>query len=102
MGILLIGIFATSSDIETLTEEIIKMSRFSHPNVMKLLGVCVAPAGGSFVGPSIVMHFMAKGNLLDYLRKEADNLFATREEQVNKRQYIKCTYRLHHEGEVST
>ena len=85
--IIVIGIFATSSDIETATEEIIKMSQFTHPNVMKLVGVCVAPAeqGGNSVGPSIVMPFMAKGNLLDYLRKEADNLFAAREEQVNKR-----------------
>ena len=57
---IVIGIFATSSDIETLTEEIIKMSRFSHPNVVKLLGVCVAPAGGSFMGPSIVMPFMGR------------------------------------------
>ena len=82
----LLGIFATSSDIEKVTQEIVKMSRFDHPNVMKLVGVCVAPAeqGGNSVGPSIVMPFMAKGSLLEYLRKEADILFATSEEEVNR------------------
>lgn len=78
------GIFATSSDVETATEEIIKMSRFDHPNVMALIGVCVAPSeqGSSSVGPSIVMPFMAKGSLLDYLRKEANNLMGANEDEV--------------------
>jgi serine/threonine protein kinase len=86
------GIFTTSSDIENVTQEIIKMSQFDHPNVMKLLGVCVAPAaeGGSSVGPSIVMPFMAKGSLLEFLRKESENLFASSEEEViNKYSHFK-------------
>ena len=80
----LVGIFATSSDIEKATDEILKMRHFDHLHVMSLIGVCLAPSeqGHSSVGPSIVMPFMAKGSLLDYLRKEADNLFAATEDQV--------------------
>ena len=60
------------------------MSRFNHPNVMTLIGVCLAPSneGEVSVGPSIVMPFMAKGSLLDYLRKEAGNLIADTEHEV--------------------
>ena len=60
------------------------MRNFDHPNVMTLIGVCVAPSeeGQSSVGPSIIMPFMAKGSLLDYLRNEADNLFAANEDEV--------------------
>ena len=80
----MLGIFATASDIEKATDEIIKMSHFNHPNVMTLIGVCVAPSeqGNSSVGPSIVMPYMAQGSLLDYLRKEADNLIAVNEDEV--------------------
>ena len=91
----MVGIFATSSDIEKATEEIIKMSRFNHPNVMPLIGVCLAPSehGNSSVGPSIVMPFMAKGSLLDYLRKEASNLIATNEDEVGMTHAPKlCVY----------
>ena len=59
------------------------MSRFNHPNVMMLIGVCLAPSneGETSLGPSIVMPFMDKGSLLDYLRKEAGNLIATNEDE---------------------
>ena len=64
------------------------MSKFNHANVMRLIGVCVAPSdhGDSGTGPCIVMPFMAKGSLLDFLRKEADNLYAKSEDDVNVRQ----------------
>lgn len=79
-----IGIFATSSEIESVTKEIIKMSKFDHPNVMELIGVCLAPSdeGNISLGPSIIMPFMARGNLLNYLREEADKLFTISEEEV--------------------
>lgn len=66
-------------------EEILKMSHFDHLNVMSLKGVCVAPSeqGSSSIGPSIVMPFMERGSLLDYLRKEANNLFAVHEDEVS-------------------
>ena len=40
------------------------MSKFSHSNVMTLIGVCI-DCGPS---PYIVMPYMKKGNLLSYLR----------------------------------
>ena len=46
------------------------MQEFDHPHVMSLIGVCL-DAGP---GVSIVMPFMANGNLLDYLKKERSNL----------------------------
>ena len=51
-------------------EESLKMKKFSHPNVMNLIGVCM-DAGPA---PYIVMSFMANGSLLSYLRKERANL----------------------------
>ena len=59
------------------------MYKFNHLNVMSLIGVCMAPPSqGSSAGPSMVMPFMAKGSLLDYLRKEASNLKASSEAEV--------------------
>ena len=59
------------------------MYRFNHPNVMSLVGVCMDPSDhGSSAGPSMVMPFMVKGSLLDYLRKEANHLKATIESEV--------------------
>ena len=79
-----LGIFATSSDIEQATDEILKMRHFDHLNVMSLVGVCIAPSdeGKDSVGPSIVMPFMERGSLLDFLRKEASNLHASNEDEV--------------------
>ncbi len=83
LSLLLIGIFATSSDIEQATDEILKMRHFNHLNVMSLVGVCIAPSEGKVsVGPSIVMPFMEKGSLLDFLRKEASNLHASNDDEV--------------------
>ena len=46
------------------------MSKFSHPNVMKLIGVCI-DTGDS---PYIVMPYMAYGSLLSYLKKHRAEL----------------------------
>ena len=83
--IFLVGIFATESDIENVSKEIEKMQHFDHPNVMSLIGVCLAPSehGTSSGGPCIVMPFMAKGSLLDQLRKESDELNVTSEDDKN-------------------
>jgi len=54
-----------------MTDEIMKMRNFDHPNVMTLIGVCVSSVGG---GPAIVMPFMANGSLLSYLRKDKKNI----------------------------
>lgn len=85
-----LGIFATSSDIEKATDEILKMRHFDHLNVMSLVGVCMAPSEGGManVGPSIVMPFMEKGSLLDFLRREAQNLHASSDDEVLTAHYF--------------
>ena len=53
-----------------MTDEILKMTHFDHPNVMTLIGVCVSVGGG----PGIVMPFMENGSLLNYLRRDKKNI----------------------------
>ena len=54
-----------------MLNEVKKMSGFNeHPNVMPLLGVCM-DAGA---GVSLIMPYMEQGSLLDYLRRERNNL----------------------------
>ena len=65
----LIGLF-TVSDVHSMTDEILKMKHFNHPNVMTLIGVCVSVGGG----PAIVMPFMENGSLLNYLRRDKKNI----------------------------
>ena len=72
------GLF-TASDVEAMTKEIAKMKDFDHPNVMSLIGVCLD------AGPrvSLVMPFMANGCLLDYLKKERDNLYLSETSEID-------------------
>ena len=63
------GLFS-SSDVESIVSEIVKMQEFHHPHIMSLIGVCL-DAGP---GVSIVMPFMANGNLLEYLKRERPTL----------------------------
>ena len=53
-----------------MENEIIKMKEFKHPHVLPLIGVCL----DAEFGVSMVMPYMAKGILLDYLKKEQCNL----------------------------
>ena len=56
--------------VEDLLKECAKMYEFSHPNVLKLVGVCLD--GGPV--PYIIMPFMANGSLLTHLKEERKNL----------------------------
>ena len=51
-------------------KESLKMVKFNHQNVMKLIGVCI-DKGPS---PYIVMPYMAYGSLLSYLKKHRAEL----------------------------
>ena len=65
-----------------MLKEVEKMQDLDHKNVMSLKGVCLD--GGS--GPIIVMPYMARGSLLDYLRKERKKLVvpdAVEKDKVN-------------------
>ncbi|XP_064389992.1 hepatocyte growth factor receptor-like isoform X4 [Halichondria panicea] len=66
------GLFS-SSDIQFLMSEIIKMKDFNHPHVMPLIGVCL-DAGP---GVSMVMPHMTNGSVLDYLKQERNSLKLT-------------------------
>ena len=56
--------------VKDLLKECVKMQEFDHPNVLKLLGVCLD--GGP--APYIIMPFMANGSLHSYLKQERQNL----------------------------
>ena len=73
------GLF-TATDVEGLVAEIVKMKDFQHSNVMSLIGVCL-DAGP---GVSIIMPFMANGSLLDYLRKERDNIYLSETSEIDE------------------
>ena len=62
--------FVQRARVRELLMECAKMQKFDHPNVLKLIGVCLD--GGP--APYIVMPFMANGSLLSYLKKQRDNL----------------------------
>ena len=46
------------------------MQEFDHPNILKLLGVCLD--GGP--APYIIMPFMTNGSLLDHLKENRECL----------------------------
>ena len=54
------------------------MSNFNHPNVMKLIGVCI----DSKDTPYVVMPYMTHGSLLTYLRKKREEMHVT-EDKTN-------------------
>ena len=62
--------FVQKDLVKDILKECGRMYRFDHPNVLKLLGVCMD--GGP--APFIVMPFMANGSLNTYLKKERENL----------------------------
>ena len=64
-----VGVFGTS-ELSSMIEESIKMAKFNHPNVMRLIGVCI-DKGPS---PYIVMPYMSYGSLLSFLKKHRAEL----------------------------
>lgn len=51
-------------------EESLKMKHFDHSNILRLVGVCIEARPA----PYIVMPYMPNGSLLEFLRKERNNL----------------------------
>ena len=64
-----VGTFSIN-DLSNVMDESIKMSKFNHPNVMKLIGVCIDKG----FSPYMVMPYMAYGSLLSYLKKHRAEL----------------------------
>ena len=69
------GVFG-ATELSNIMEESIKMAKFNHPNVMRLIGVCI-DKGPS---PYIVMPYMSYGSLLSYLKKQRADLTLTNDE----------------------
>ena len=73
-----------------MVKESLKMSKFNHPNVMKLIGVCI-DTGDS---PYIVMPYMSYGSLLSYLKKNRAELTIANDDNSelvrNDMLYISC------------
>ena len=64
-----VGLFSPN-DVHNMMEEVLKMRKFNHPNVMSLIGVCL----NSGAGVAFVMPYMDNGSLLGYLRKDREAL----------------------------
>ena len=62
--------FYDSATVRDMLKECSKMSKFDHPNVLTLNGVCLD--GGP--APFIIMPFMTNGSLLAYLTKNRATL----------------------------
>ena len=62
-----------------MLKECSKMVKFDHPNVLKLIGVCLD--GGP--APFIIMPFMANGSLLTYLKKNRQELVFSQDSKDN-------------------
>ena len=76
------GLF-TVNDVHNMTDEILKMKHFDHPNVMTLIGVCVSIGGG----PAIIMPYMENGSLLSYLRKDKKNITTSDDQDLETVSY---------------
>ena len=62
------------------------MAKFNHPNVMKLIGVCI-DKGAS---PYIVMPYMAYGSLLSYLKKKRAELTLVNNDNIDLVNNLQC------------
>ena len=71
------------NDVHNMTDEILKMKHFDHPNVMTLIGVCVSIGGG----PAIIMPYMENGSLLSYLRKDKKNITTSDDQDLETVRY---------------
>ena len=80
---IILGLF-TLNDVESMVSEIIKMEEFDHPHVLSLIGVCLDTGPGV----SMVMPFMTNGSLLDYLRKERNNIVVKEDDPDKVIHYI--------------
>ena len=62
--------FLSEELVDDLIQECSKMSAFDHPNVLKLIGVCID--GGP--APYIIMPFLTNGSLLSYLKENRSSV----------------------------
>ena len=68
-----------ASDQEKLLKEVTTMLLFKHPNVMSLIGVCI---DGEM--PLIIMPYMSNGNVLEYVKKNKEEIHFPIDQKVNE------------------
>lgn len=70
--------------------ESVKMAKFNHQNVMRLIGVCI-DKGAS---PYIVMPYMVYGSLLSHLKKHRVDLTlaSDQDQELVSEHWITTTY----------
>ena len=68
------------------------MKDLNHPNILRLIGICVD--GGP--APFIITPFMENGSLLSYLRKNRNTFLLPTEDNVTTRNFMInwCDYTL--------
>ena len=79
--------FYDHSTSEELVRECIKMKDLNHPNILRLIGICVD--GGP--APFIITPFMENGSLLSYLRRNR-NTFLSTEDNVTSKAFMHDSY----------
>ena len=72
--------FYDHSTSEELVRECIKMKDLNHPNILRLIGICVD--GGP--APFIITPFMENGSLLSYLRRNRNTFLSTENNVTSK------------------
>ena len=65
---------SSSVEKEKLLNEVTSMSLFIHPNVMPLIGLCFDEEM-----PLLIMPFMSKGNVLEYVKQNEVDLHKDQE-----------------------
>ena len=66
--------------VDKFVEESTKMGLFKHSHVMGLIGVCLDTGSA----PYIIMPYMANGSLLNYLKKERNNIVVFEDADENQ------------------
>ena len=66
--------------VDKFLEECANMANFDHPNVMKLIGVCMD--SGTY--PFLVVPFMTNGNLLNHLKNRRNELVLPLNHQLDE------------------
>ena len=75
--------------MDDLLKECTKMHEFDHPNVLKLMGVCLD--GGP--APYIIMPFMTNGSLLSHLKDNRETLvIAPGSSDIDETVRMYCSY----------
>ena len=78
----------SESEVKMIMKEMVKMVDFDHPHVMTLIGVIPGEKGAP---PLLVLPYMAKGTLLNYVRDNKSQLFLESEEDTDKVDQFKNT-----------